>query len=81
MKWHNIYKEPLPKTDKDIDLLIQSSDIPMQYIAITWDGKDAWMFSRFEDAPWITLPEWVKISEWAFIDENEEKEYNKNGRL
>lgn len=81
MNWHNIYKEPLPKTDKDKDLLIRSCDIPMEYVAITWDGKEAWMFFPSENSLWIALPSFVKIEDWAFINESDEIEYNKNDKL
>jgi len=81
MKWHNIKKEHLPLTTRDVELIVRMENTPMQYACIVWSGEQKWTLSRFEESPWVDFPEWVKITDWAFIDENEEKEYNKNGRL
>lgn len=66
--WHNIIKEPLPETTTDIDLLVRMDNTPMLYTAVVWDGKMLHCFSGHDFAPWKPFPEWVKITDWAYIN-------------
>ena len=67
MNWHNIYKEPLPKTNKDMDILIKAINVPM-YISAVWDGKLLHIYSGYDDAPWKPFPDYVTITDWAEIN-------------
>lgn len=71
MDWHRITKEglpPKPENGKDVDVLLKIENAPMLYVAATWDGERFWVLSVLdEDAPWTTLPNWVKPVEWAYI--------------
>lgn len=81
MNWHILDNEHLPLTTRDVELILKIENTPMQYACVVWSGDCLWMLSREENAPWERFPFWVKITHWAFIDEKEEEEYSKNGRL
>lgn len=72
MDWHRITKDgfpPKPENGKDDDVLLKIENAPMLYVAATWDGERFWTLCPIsESEPWHTVPSWVGIIEWAYID-------------
>ena len=71
MEWHRITKDGLPpKPEKgDVDVLLKIENAPMLYVAATWDGETFWTLCAInESEPWTTVPSWVGITDWAYID-------------
>lgn len=71
MEWHRITKEglpPKPKNGGDIDVLLKVENAPMLYVAAEWDGERFWMLFPWEKSPWTTVPSWMGVIEWAYIE-------------
>ncbi len=75
MKWIKFSKYGLPpKPEHDIEVLLKVCNLPMRYIAATWDGNVFWVLEplRATKAPWVILPtSEIGLEEWAYIEEEE----------
>ena len=72
INWHRVTKEgfpPKPENRKDIDVILKVENAPMLYIAAVWDGETFWMLFPMEKSPWIPVPSWIGITDWAYIEE------------
>ena len=71
MEWHRITKEglpPKPKNGGDINVLLKVENAPMLYVAAEWDGESFWMLFPWGKYPWTTVPSWMGVIEWAYIE-------------
>lgn len=71
LQWHPYY-EPIviPSGRSEVEVLLKVDNLPMGYLTATWDGRYFHIFSSFgyPDHPWTTMPNGIKVVEWAYIE-------------